>query len=88
MSASIRCLTLPVSSRTMSVPPSDGHPAYFRQNADRISKSALRRKADFGDFKVCGIAKTLAGAPSNIGKQDPFSNIDAVTLRTNHTKIR
>ena len=28
-------------------PPSGGHPATFRQNADRISKSALRHKADF-----------------------------------------
>ena len=39
-------LTLPIRFRTMSVPPSAGHPALFRQNTKRISQSAPRRKAD------------------------------------------
>ena len=37
MSALLRGLTLPISSRTMSAPPSDGHSATFRQNAEQYT---------------------------------------------------
>jgi hypothetical protein len=43
--------------------PSGNHPATFRQNADRISKSALRHKADFrkADLPLVSVEEDVGG---------------------------